>query len=104
MPSLLKNYNLSLYYNFVDCKNMIQIFAAMLAERRIIFTSRQLARLSACVHAANDCLYPMIWQHIFIPILPAKMKDVLSAPMPYLIGVHTDILLTVSNFYYSVII
>lgn len=74
---------------------MIAVFAAMLAERRMIFTSRRLDRLSACVQAANAFLYPMMWQHIFIPILPMKMKEFLCAPMPYLIGVPEPVLQTV---------
>jgi hypothetical protein len=66
---------------------MIAVFAAMLAERRIIFVSRRLDILSSCIQAANAFLYPMVWQHIFIPVLPMKMKDILGAPMPFLIGV-----------------
>lgn len=74
---------------------MIAVFAAMLAERRIIFTSQRLDRVSSCVQAANAFLYPMVWQHIFIPILPLKMKEILCAPMPYLIGVPEAVLETV---------
>lgn len=58
----------------------------MLFERRIIFTSKKLDRLSACVQAANAILYPMNWQHIFIPVLPQTFIEYLLAPMPYLIG------------------
>ncbi|XP_037947409.1 DENN domain-containing protein 1A isoform X5 [Teleopsis dalmanni] len=92
LPSIPGNHNLNLYYNFVDPKNMIAVFAAMLAERRIIFTSRRLDKLSSCIQAANAFLYPMVWQHIFIPVLPMKLKDYLSAPMPYLIGVPKSVL------------
>lgn len=59
----------------------------MLNERRIVVTSERVARLSACVQAANSLLYPMTWQHIFIPVLPEHLIDYLSAPMPFLIGV-----------------
>lgn len=65
---------------------MIIIFASMLFERRIIFTSRKLYRLSACVQSANAILYPMNWQHIFIPVMPQSFIEYSSAPMPYLIG------------------
>lgn len=95
LPSIPENYNLSLFYNFVIPKNMIALFAAMLAERRIIFTSQRLDSLSCCVQAANALLYPMVWQHIFIPILPLTMKEILCAPMPYLIGVPKAVLETV---------
>ncbi|XP_023036796.1 DENN domain-containing protein 1A isoform X5 [Drosophila willistoni] len=97
LPSIPQNHNLNLYYNFVDPKEMIGVFAAMLAERRIIFTSRHLDRLSSCIQAANAFLYPMVWQHIFIPVLPWEFKDYLGAPMPYLIGVPKAVLETVSN-------
>uniref|UniRef100_A0A6B2EH95 Putative ras signaling inhibitor st5 n=1 Tax=Phlebotomus kandelakii TaxID=1109342 RepID=A0A6B2EH95_9DIPT len=63
----------------------------MLMERRIIFMSRHLDVLTSCVQAAKNFIYPMIWQHIFIPILPLKLKDFLMAPMPYLIGVSEAI-------------
>ncbi|XP_034476213.1 DENN domain-containing protein 1A isoform X6 [Drosophila innubila] len=96
LPSIPENHNLNLYYNFVDSKGMICVFAAMLAERRIIFTSSHLDRLSSCIQAANAFLYPMVWQHVFIPVLPWEFKDVLGAPMPYLIGVPKPVLDTAS--------
>lgn len=71
---------------------MMIIFASMLYERRIIFTSKRLTRLSACVQSANDVIYPMIWQHIFIPVLPMALIDYLLAPMPFLIGVPHEVL------------
>jgi DENN domain-containing protein 1 len=84
--------NLTEYYSAVDAQNMMIIFASMLYERRIIFTSKRLSRLSACVQAANAVLYPMNWQHIFIPVLPVALVDYLLAPMPFLIGVPTPVL------------
>ncbi|XP_020814562.1 DENN domain-containing protein 1A isoform X6 [Drosophila serrata] len=97
LPSIPQNHNLALYYSFAEPKEMIAVFAAMLAERRIIFTSRNLDRLSSCIQAANAFLYPMVWQHIFIPVLPLEFKDYLGAPMPYLIGVPEPVLETVTN-------
>lgn len=96
LPSMPENNNLNMYYNFVEPKNMIAVFAAMLAERRIVFTSAHLDRLSACVQTANSFLYPMSWEHIFIPILPMKMRDTLGATMPFLIGVPMSVLENVS--------
>jgi hypothetical protein len=66
---------------------MVGMLGALLHERRIIVKSKNPARLSACVQAANDLLYPLVWHHIFIPILPESLIDYLSAPMPFLIGV-----------------
>ncbi|XP_076168961.1 DENN domain-containing protein 1A isoform X2 [Ptiloglossa arizonensis] len=87
LPSIPENRNLTEYYSAVDAHNMMIIFASMLYERRIIFTSKRLSRLSACVQACNALIYPMIWQHIYIPVLPLSLIDYLLAPMPFLIGV-----------------
>ena len=87
--------NLLEYYNAVDADTMMTVFASMLFERRIIFSSKHLNRLSACVQAANSLLYPMTWQHIYIPVIPECLLDYLHAPMPFLIGVP-DVLMSVS--------
>ncbi|XP_078046006.1 DENN domain-containing protein 1A isoform X1 [Augochlora pura] len=92
LPSIPENRNLTEYYSAVDAHNMMIVFASMLCERRIIFTSKRLSRLSACVQACNALIYPMIWQHIYIPVLPLSLIDYLLAPMPFLIGVPSPTL------------
>jgi len=92
LPSIPENRNFTEYYSAVDVNNMMLIFASMLNERRIIVTSKKLSRLSACVQAANAVIYPMSWEHIFIPVLPVQLMDYLSAPMPFLIGVPETIM------------
>ncbi|ROT72131.1 DENN domain-containing protein 1A isoform X6 [Penaeus vannamei] len=92
LPTIPENRDLSEYYNAVDANNMMIIFASMLYERRIIMVSKRLSRLSACVQAANSVIYPMQWQHIFIPVLPQHLIDYLLAPMPFLIGVNTSLM------------
>ncbi|XP_061594978.1 DENN domain-containing protein 1B [Cololabis saira] len=48
--------------------------------------------LTACVHGAAALLFPMYWQHIFIPVLPPHLLDYCCAPMPYFVGVHLSLL------------
>ena len=66
------------YFNAVGVDTMLEIFASMLHERRIVMTSSKLNVLSACIQAANSLIYPMFWQHILIPILPKQMMDYLQ--------------------------
>lgn len=87
IPCIPQNINLTEYYNAVETENMIKIFASALNERHIIIVSRKLDRLTACVQAINELIYPMHWQHIFIPVLPSDLLAYLQAPMPFLIGV-----------------
>ena len=51
-----------------------------------------LSTLSAAVHAAAASLFPMRWQHIFLPLTPAAFVEYLTAPMPFLVGLPTSLL------------
>ncbi|XP_040914039.1 DENN domain-containing protein 2C [Toxotes jaculatrix] len=66
---------------------LLQVFASLLLERRVIFIADKLSVLSRCAHAALALLYPFTWQHTFVPVLPASMLDISCSPTPFLIGV-----------------
>ncbi|XP_056269958.1 DENN domain-containing protein 1B isoform X4 [Pseudoliparis swirei] len=92
LPTIPESRNLTEYFVAVDVSNMLQLYACMLHERRIIITSSKLSTLTACVHGAAALLLPMFWQHIFIPVLPPHLLDYCCAPMPYFVGVHLSLL------------
>ncbi|XP_049585005.1 DENN domain-containing protein 1B isoform X2 [Syngnathus scovelli] len=92
LPTIPESRNLTEYFVAVDVNNMLQLYSSMLHERRIIITSSKLSTLTACVHGAAALLFPMYWQHIFIPVLPPHLLDYCCAPMPYFVGVHFSLL------------
>ncbi|XP_041712106.2 DENN domain-containing protein 2C isoform X1 [Coregonus clupeaformis] len=65
---------------------LLQVFASLLLERRVIFIADKLSVLSRCGHAALALLYPFTWQHTFVPVLPASMLDISCSPTPFLMG------------------
>ncbi|KAK2192315.1 hypothetical protein NP493_34g04014 [Ridgeia piscesae] len=111
LPEIPQNRNLTEYYSAVSSANMIVVFVSMLFERRVLITSKKLSRLTACIHGAASLLYPLHWyvlsqyplhwyvpslyplhwQHLYIPVLPQHLIDYCSAPMPYLIGIHSSL-------------
>ncbi|XP_077934366.1 DENN domain-containing protein 1B isoform X6 [Halichoerus grypus] len=97
LPTIPESRNLTEYFVAVDVNNMLQLYASMLHERRIIITSSKLSTLTACVHGSVALLYPMYWQHIYIPVLPPHLLDYCCAPMPYLIGIHSSLIERVKN-------
>ncbi|KAL1281269.1 hypothetical protein QQF64_000072, partial [Cirrhinus molitorella] len=90
LPSIPESRNLTELVVAVDVGNLLQLYASMLFERRILIYCSKLSTLTACIHACNGMLYPMYWQHIFIPVLPPHLLDYCCAPMPYLIGIHSS--------------
>ncbi|XP_016417093.1 DENN domain-containing protein 1B-like, partial [Sinocyclocheilus rhinocerous] len=91
LPSIPESRNLTELVVAVDVGNLLQLYASMLFERRILIYCSKLSTLTACIHACNGMLYPMYWQHIFIPVLPPHLLDYCCAPMPYLIGIHSSL-------------
>nr|XP_025041273.1 DENN domain-containing protein 1C [Pelodiscus sinensis] len=92
LPTIPENRNLTEFVVAVDVPNMLQLYGSMLYERRILLTSSKLSTLTACVQASSAMLYPLHWQHIYIPTLPPHLLDYCCAPMPYLIGVHSSLM------------
>uniref|UniRef100_A0AAX7SPQ4 UDENN domain-containing protein n=1 Tax=Astatotilapia calliptera TaxID=8154 RepID=A0AAX7SPQ4_ASTCA len=84
--------NLTEYFVAVDVNNMLHLYASMLYERRILICCSKLSTLTACVHGSAAMLFPMHWQHVYIPVLPQHLLDYCCAPMPYLIGVHSSLM------------
>ncbi|KPP80266.1 DENN domain-containing protein 2D-like [Scleropages formosus] len=73
-------------------EHAVQVFAAAVLERRIIFVAEELSTLSQVIHAVVALLYPFSWQHTFISIVPEILIDVVMAPTPYLLGVQKHLL------------
>ncbi|KAJ7308133.1 hypothetical protein JRQ81_008644 [Phrynocephalus forsythii] len=92
LPSIPENRNLTEYFVAVDVNNMLHLYASMLYERRILIFCSKLSTLTACVHGSAAMLYPMFWQHVYIPVLPPHLLDYCCAPMPYLIGIHLSLM------------
>ncbi|KAJ8257737.1 hypothetical protein GJAV_G00189130 [Gymnothorax javanicus] len=70
----------------LSLERLLQVFASLLLERRVIFIADKLSTLSHCAHAALALLYPFTWQHTFVPVLPASMLDISCSPTPFLLG------------------
>ncbi|KAM5127153.1 DENN domain-containing protein 1B-like [Callospermophilus lateralis] len=97
LPTIPNSRNLTEYFVAVDVNNLLQLYASMLHERCIIITFSKLSTLTACLHGLAALLYPMYWQHIYIPVLPPHLLDYCCAPMPYLIGIHSSLIERVKN-------
>jgi len=41
--------------------------------------------VAECVTAV---LFPFVWQHVYVPILPSTLHHFLDAPVPFIMGLH----------------
>ncbi|XP_056319949.1 DENN/MADD domain containing 2Da isoform X1 [Danio aesculapii] len=86
--SWLEHVDFRTLFRCLSDDEVLQVFASTVLERRIIFIAEELGTLSQVIHAVAVLLYPFIWQHTLISIVPEILIDVVMAPTPYLLGVQ----------------
>lgn len=67
--------------------NTLRVLAALMTEQKVVFVGSRWGHVSGCAHAASELLYPLQWQHIFVPVLPKSKLSYACAPMPFVLGI-----------------
>lgn len=67
-------------------ENVAFLLGAVLLEKRIVLISDNIELLTSCVYICAAIAFPLEWQHVFLPLLPGKFSEYLSAPVPFLMG------------------
>lgn len=75
-------------FECLDIDNIILVWHCMALERQVLVTSTQLSLLTMVLEILLSLLFPMKWSHAYIPVLPHFLIPILSAPMPFLCGIH----------------
>ncbi|KAJ3151055.1 hypothetical protein HDU89_002267 [Geranomyces variabilis] len=88
--SVLKNFSLYPLFRALSVQHVVLLFELALSEQKIIFLSSHLAMLAVAAESLCHFFFPLSWQHITIPVLPARLMSYLQVPMPYIIGVQRD--------------
>ncbi|KAJ3390675.1 hypothetical protein HDU92_000343 [Lobulomyces angularis] len=84
--------NMSFYplFRALSIPHIVTLFELLIAEKKIIFVSNYLSMLTLASETMCIFFYPMQWQHILIPVLPANLLQYLQAPVPYMVGLQRD--------------
>lgn len=75
-------------FECLDIDHIITVWHCLMLERQVLFTSTQLSMLTTASEIFLSLLFPMRWSHAYIPVLPHFLIPILSAPMPFLCGIH----------------
>jgi myotubularin-related protein 5/13 len=84
------NDSVAVLFNLLGIYTILKVFTALVTESKIMLLSSSYTHLSMASQALVSLLYPMKFNYVFIPILPASLLDFLLAPTPFLMGVHTE--------------
>ncbi|XP_028332470.1 DENN domain-containing protein 5A isoform X3 [Gouania willdenowi] len=86
----LFDFAISEMFNLLGVENVLQLFTCALLEMQILLYSQHYQRLMSVAESITALMFPFQWQHVYVPILPASLLHFLDAPVPYLMGLHSN--------------
>uniref|UniRef100_A0A3B3BEG6 DENN/MADD domain containing 4B n=1 Tax=Oryzias melastigma TaxID=30732 RepID=A0A3B3BEG6_ORYME len=71
-------------------ENTCTLLLAVLTEHKLLLHSLRPDVLTSVSEALVSMTFPLRWPCPYIPLCPLQMADVLLAPMPFMVGVHSS--------------
>ncbi|CAB3383072.1 Hypothetical predicted protein [Cloeon dipterum] len=83
--------SVSLLFHQFGIRNVLSLLCAIMTEHKILIHSKSYSRLTEGCRALIALMYPFKQSHVYIPVLPANLLEVLSTPTPFLMGIHSSL-------------
>ncbi|CAN9514453.1 unnamed protein product [Ophioblennius macclurei] len=74
----------------LGAENACTLLLAVLTEHKLLLHSLRPDVLTSVSEALVSMSFPLRWLCPYIPLCPLQMADVLLAPMPFIVGVHSS--------------
>nr|XP_060613973.1 DENN domain-containing protein 4B [Anolis sagrei ordinatus]XP_060613974.1 DENN domain-containing protein 4B [Anolis sagrei ordinatus] len=71
-------------------ENAVALLVAILTEQKLLIHSLRQDVLTSVGEALVSVIFPLRWQCPYIPLCPLTLADVLCAPVPFIVGVHSS--------------
>ena len=78
-------------FRLLSFENIITAWEGLLLEKKLYIICSSKNVLSQIAHALINLLFPFKWIHVYIPILPERLKVFLDSPVPLIIGIFFHI-------------
>ncbi|KAG3110477.1 hypothetical protein PI124_g13272 [Phytophthora idaei] len=84
-------------FQVLDLNNVLLVFSCVALELKVVLCSKHIGLLTPVAETLLAILLPFSWQGAYIPVLPTSLLDVIDAPVPFLVGTHSDCLKQVTG-------
>uniref|UniRef100_A0A8C7FYQ6 DENN domain containing 4B n=1 Tax=Oncorhynchus kisutch TaxID=8019 RepID=A0A8C7FYQ6_ONCKI len=71
-------------------ENACVLLLAVLTEHKLLLHSLRPDVLTSVSEALVSMTFPLRWHCPYIPLCPLRLADVLCAPMPFIVGIHSS--------------
>eukprot|EP00794_Sanderia_malayensis_P012905 gene12905-14235_t len=84
----LFDYSMKELFLTLGIENVVDLYTCLLLEHQILIVGSDLSKFMMISEALTALLFPLLWQHVYVPILPSNLLHFLDAPVPFLMGVY----------------
>ena len=85
------NNYLETLFRVLSFDQIVTAWKGLLLEKKLFLLCSSKATLSYVSHALVNLLFPFKWIHVYVPILPQKLKVFIDSPVPLIIGISFPI-------------
>jgi hypothetical protein len=85
----MANFSYRPLFTCLSVSNVLVVMGCLLQETRVALVSKHYALLGPVAEALLSFLFPLHWQGMYLPIMPYSMAEILDAPVPFLVGLHS---------------
>lgn len=98
-PAALRVPRTRYFFGEVNCRPLAEalpppilsmLVALICLELRFVVYSSSVEKLAAAMHGLLSLLYPLQFQYLCLPVLPAALSSMTMATFPFIIGLHAD--------------
>ena len=86
----LLDFPLRLLFSYLDVECVIELFTCVLLENQVLLKSEDFQKLTIVAECITSLLFPFEWPHVYAPILPTALHHFLDAPVPFVMGLHSE--------------
>jgi hypothetical protein len=80
------DFPLALPFLKLSISNVLQVLAALLTQRRLVFVSLRISLLTPAILAFLALLLPFRWLFTLVPLLPKPLLEFVAAPGVFIMG------------------
>lgn len=86
----LLDFPLRLLFTYLGVECVIELFTCVLLENQVLLKSEDFQKLTIVAECITSLLFPFEWPHVYAPILPTALHHFLDAPVPFVMGLHSE--------------
>ena len=72
-------------------QDIVKIISCLLTQQRMIFMASSYPMITLIIEAFFTYIDPIKWRLTYVPVLPISLGDLIEAPGPFIMGVHSSL-------------